>query len=222
MADSRIVLIANTWHYNSTLMQLISRQYHALPTHCHPCSVSQCHWAGKRKFGELSPIGDTDAPIEFSHQFRQNRQNSTRQNPTLGWKITTRPEWVGNFLHARGFECGTRALYYYHWNSSEMPTSGMEFNSSSTTNWMYSLSRPQTATRLKMVNTCTSLSQWKLQTSGFSGHPRHSGHPGKFIIFKFFRIRWKPTLRTSRPLLLLLRCKLRSDLHRCKFPGQKL
>ena len=120
MADSRIVLIANTWHYNSTLMQLISRQYHALPTHCHPCSVSQCHWAGKRKFGELSPIGDTDAPIEFSHQFRQNRQNSTRQNPTLGWKITTRPEWVGNFLHARGFECGTRALYYHHWNSIEM------------------------------------------------------------------------------------------------------
>ena len=107
---------------HSTLMQLSSRQYHALPTHCHPCNVSQFHWAGKRKFGELSPIGDTDAPIEFSHQFRQNRQNSTRQNPTLGWKITTRPEWVGNFLHARGFECGTRALHYYHWNSSEMLT----------------------------------------------------------------------------------------------------
>ena len=114
--------LLDKFEYNSTLMQLSSRQYHALPTHCHPCSVSQCHWAGKRKFGELSPIGDTDAPIEFSHQFRQNRQNSTRQNPTLGWKITTRPEWVGNFLHARGFECGTRALHYYHWNSSEMLT----------------------------------------------------------------------------------------------------
>ena len=99
---------------NTTLLQLSSGRYHTLPTHCHPCNVSQYHWAGKRKFGELSPIGDIDVQIEFSHQYLQNRQNSTRQNPTLGWKITTRPEWVGNFLHARGFECGTRALHYYH------------------------------------------------------------------------------------------------------------
>ena len=62
----------------------------------------------------------------------------------------------------------------------------MNFNSSSTTNWMYSLSRPQTATRLKMVNTCTSSSQRKLQTSGFSGHPRHSGHPGNLLYLNSF------------------------------------
>ena len=76
-------------------MQLSSRQYHALPTHCHPCSVSQCHWAGKRKFGELSPIGDTDAPIEFSHQFRKN---DSKIDKTPRAKL---PLWAGRSQHDR-------------------------------------------------------------------------------------------------------------------------
>ena len=64
------------------------------------------------------------------------------------------------------------------------------------------------------------LTQRKLQTSGFSGHPRLSGHPGKFTIFKLIRIRWKPSLRTCRPLLLLLRCSSAVIYTAANFPGE--
>ena len=143
MADSRIELIAIIWQY--TLLWCSSAPGSITHFRLTAIRVMSPNFIGLASGSSASylQLAILMRQFNFRISFGKNDKTPRAKLPLWAGRSKQGRQWVGKFLHARGYECGTRALYYHHWNSIELLTGGMIFDSSSTTNWMYSLSDPK-------------------------------------------------------------------------------
>ena len=126
--------------------------------------------------------------FNFRISFGKNDKTPRAKLPLWAGRSKQGRQWVGKFLHARGYECGTRALYYHHRNSIELLNGGMIFTLHQQQIECIHSQTPNGNT-IENGTHVHELTKRKLHASGFTGHPRLSGHPGKFTIFKLIRIR---------------------------------